>query len=103
MAFIVEILARPLVGATRADDGKKLDWGNVIFAIDPELLADDLASFRAGVSDLITRVKATKKLPGVDEILAPGERGDRFYERVIADGEIELDDDVWRELQSIAS
>ena len=102
LAFIVEILTRPLVGATRKDDGKKLDWGNVILAIDPELLADDLASFRAGVSDLITRVKATKKLPGIDEILTPGERGDRTYERVMAVGEIDLDDDVWRELQAIA-
>ena len=102
LALVVEILTRPLVGATRADDGKKLDWGNVIFAIDPELLVDDLTSFRAGVSDLIARVKATKKLPGVDEILAPGERGDRYYERVTAAGEIDLDDDVWRELQLIA-
>lgn len=102
LALIVEIMTRPLVGATRKDDGNKLDWGNVSFAIDPELLADDLASFRAGVSDLIARVKRTKRLPGVDEILMPGERGDRFYEQVMAAGEIELDDDVWRELQAIA-
>ena len=103
LALVVEIFTRPLVGATRNDDGKKLDWGNVIFAIDPELLADDLASFRAGVSDLIARVKRTKRLPGVEEILAPGERGDRYFEQIMAAGEIDLDDDVWRELQAIST
>lgn len=103
LALIVEILTRPLVGATRNDDGSKADWGNLIFAIDPELLADDLESFRAGVSALMKRVKALKRLPGVDEIPLPGERGDAHFQRVIATGEIELDEKVWRELQAVAS
>ena len=102
LALIVEILTRPLVGATRNDDGTKRDWGNLIFAIDPELLVDDLADFQAGVSDLIARVKRLKRLPGVTEILAPGERGDRVYDAAIADGAVELDDDVWRDLQAVA-
>lgn len=102
LALIVEILTRPLVGAVRNEDGSKRDWGNLIFAIDPELLAEDLESFRAGTSDLIGRVKKLKRLPGVDEILVPGERGDRHYEGVMAAGDIELDDAVWRELQAVA-
>ena len=101
LALIVEVLTRPLVGATRDETGKKIDWGNLVFAIDPELLADDLASFQAGVSDLLARVKALKRLPGVDEILAPGERGDQVYERVLADGEIEMDEQIWRDLQAV--
>ena len=101
LALIVEVLTRPLVGAVRDNAGKKLDWGNLVFAIDPELLADDLASFQAGVSDLLTRVKSLKRLPGVDEIMTPGERGDRYYEGVMAAGEIELDDQIWLELQAV--
>jgi len=101
LALIVEALTRPLVGAVRNDDGAKLDWGNLVFAIDPELLADDLASFQAGVSDLLARVKKLKRLPGVDEILTPGERGDRHYERVTAAGEVELDERIWLELQAV--
>ena len=100
LALIIETLTRPLVGAIRDDAGKKRDWGNLVFAIDPELLAEDLASFRAGVSDLLARVKALKRLPGVDEILIPGERGDRVFERVMAAGEIELDDEIWLDLQA---
>ena len=102
LALIVETLTRPLVGATRKEDGKKLDWGNLVFAIDPALLADDLDTFREGVSDLLGRVKRLKKLPGVDEILIPGERGDRVQEQILAAGALELDERVWRELSEVA-
>ena len=102
LALIVETLTRPLVGAARKADGSKLDWGNLVFAIDPELLADDLDSFKSGVSDLLSRVKQLKKLPGVDEILVPGERGDRVFEQISAAGVVELDDRVWRELNEVA-
>ncbi len=102
LALIVEILTRPLVGATRDDDGRKSDWGNLIFAIDPELLAEDLESFQSGVGELIERVKALKRLPGVDEIPIPGERGDKHFEHVTAAGEIELDDKLWRALKAVA-
>ena len=102
LALIVETLTRPLVGATRKEDGTKLDWGNLVFAIDPELLADDLVTFQAGVSDLLSRVKQLKKLPGVDEILTPGERGDRVFERNTAASALDLDERVWRELNEVA-
>ena len=102
LALIVETLTRPLLGASRNPDGAKRDWGNLVFAIDPELLADDIDAFRAGVSDLLARVKQLKRLPGVGEILSPGERGDRVYESIMAAGEIEIDDSVWRELQTVA-
>ena len=102
LALIVELLTRPLVGASRNADGTKADWGNLVFALDPELLADDLESFEEGVSDLIARLKDSKKLPNVDEILVPGERGDKFYEQVMTTGEIELDVNLWQALQDIA-
>ena len=102
LALIVETLTRPLVGAIRKGDGTKLDWGNLVFAIDPELLAVDLETFKDGVGDLLGRVKQTKKLPGVEEILTPGERGDRAFEQITAAGALELDDRVWRELNEVA-
>ena len=102
LALIVETLTRPLVGAARKADGTKLDWGNLVFAIDPELLAEDLTTFRDGVSDLLLRVKQLQRLPGVDEILTPGERGDRIHEQVTAAGLVELDDRVWRDLNEVA-
>ncbi|MCY3977643.1 MAG: Ldh family oxidoreductase [Chloroflexi bacterium] len=100
LALIVEVLTRPLVGAIRDDRGRKLDWGNLVFAIDPELLADDLDNFQAGVSDLLARMKRLKRLPGAEEILAPGERGDQIYERLTAAGLIEIDEQIWLDLQA---
>ncbi|MDE2638262.1 MAG: Ldh family oxidoreductase [Chloroflexota bacterium] len=100
LALIVEVLTRPLVGAIRDDRGRKLDWGNLVFAIDPELLADDLDNFQAGVSDLLARMKRLKRLPGAEEILAPGERGDQIYERLTAAGVIEIDEQIWLDLQA---
>ena len=102
LALIVEVLTRPLVGASRNADGAKRDWGNLVFAIDPELLADDLETFRVGVSDLIARLKNRKRLPGFDELLVPGERGDQLYEKAMAAGEIELEDQLWHDLQAAA-
>lgn len=103
LALIVEALVRPLVGTTRKEDGTKQDWGNLVFAIDPELLADDLDSFQAGVSDLLARVKRLARLPGVDEILTPGERGDGIYARNVAAGHIDMDTRVWQDLQAVAA
>lgn len=103
LALIVEVLTRPLVGTSRKEDGTKNDWGNLMFAIDPELLANDVDTFRAGVSDLLARLKSRKTLPDVDEILVPGERGDKFYQGVIDAGEIEIDDNLWLQLQAVAN
>ena len=103
LALIVEVLTRPLVGAVRDEAGKKRDWGNLVFAIDPELLADDLASFQDGVSDLLARLKRLKRLPGVKEILAPGERGDRHHEQIMAAGAIDMDEQIWLDLQAVGA
>ena len=51
---------------------------------------------------MLGRVKRLKKLPGVDEILIPGERGDRVQEQILAAGALELDERVWRELNEVA-
>ncbi len=102
LALIVEVLTRPLVGTSRNEDGTKDDWGNLVFAIDPELLVDDLNELQVGVSDLIARLKTKKTLPNVDEILVPGERGDKFYDEVMAAGEIEIDSNLWRDLNAVA-
>lgn len=102
LALMVEILTRPLVGTSRKADGKKDDWGNLIIAIDPELLIDS-DTFTANVSDLLNRLKSTKTLPDIDEILVPGERGDQYYEAVMASGEIDIDDALWTELRAVAN
>jgi len=54
--------------------------------------------------DLMIRdLKAAKRLPGVDEILLPSERGDRMAAEAEKTGEVEIEDNLYRELQKVAA
>jgi LDH2 family malate/lactate/ureidoglycolate dehydrogenase len=101
LAFMIEALTHGLVGTTPGADGKKDDWGNLIVVIDPELLGDREA-FAQRVSELAVRVKATKRLPGADEILVPGERGNRILESALRENAIEVEDKLWQALKEKA-
>jgi LDH2 family malate/lactate/ureidoglycolate dehydrogenase len=51
---------------------------------------------------LIEKVKATERLPGIGEILVPGERGNRQTARIQASGTIELEDNLLEALRQAA-
>jgi L-2-hydroxycarboxylate dehydrogenase (NAD+) len=102
LSLIVEVLTGPLVGAAFAGFGDAAtDWGNLAIAINPGLLVDGEA-FEADVARLTERVKSSKRLPGVDEIFIPGERGDQLWEAVKASGSVEIDDALWAALEKAA-
>lgn len=102
LALMVEILTGALVGTSHDANGHKADWGNLIIALSTDLLVDR-AAFLAQVTALVKRVKGTKKLAGVDEILVPGERGNRILDNVTRAGSIEVEDALWAALQKAAS
>jgi L-2-hydroxycarboxylate dehydrogenase (NAD+) len=102
LALMVEILTGALVGTTRDEQGRKQDWGNLVIVLSPDLLVGR-EDFNAKVTNLVSRVKATKKLPGVEEILVPGERGNRILEAVTRSGSIEIEDQLWAALQKAAA
>jgi L-2-hydroxycarboxylate dehydrogenase (NAD+) len=102
LALIIEILAGPLVGAACVGVGDPArNWGHLVLAIDPNLFGDR-AEFIGSVTTLIEKVKATKKLPGVDEIFVPGERGNRQAAEIRASGMIEVEDNLLEELRKVA-
>lgn len=102
LSLMVEILTGPLVGASFTGIGDTAtNWGNLVFAIDPEMLTDR-KEFARNVSALAARVKTTKKLPGVTEILLPGERGDKLTKSRLASGTIDIEDNLYRALQQAA-
>ena len=81
LALVGEILAGPLVGAAFCGIGdSKGNWGHLIFAIDPDLLTDR-KTFAGNVSEIIRKVKSTKKLAGVAEIFVPGEKEIRLVKQ----------------------
>jgi len=58
-------------------------------------------AFKANVDATVAAIKALPKAEGVDEILAPGERGDRILVKRTKDG-IPLPPGTWRGLEAVA-
>jgi len=102
LALINEILGGPLVGAAFCGLGdSKGNWGHLIYAIDPDILGDR-EEFIRHVGEIITRVKGTRKLPGVGEIFVPGERGAHQARQHREKGMIEVEDNLLTELRAVA-
>lgn len=68
---------------------------------DVDVLAG-LDELKAHMDTMVEQIKATKKLPGVDEILMPSERGDRVAEAAEKSGEVEIEDNLYHQLQKAA-
>jgi LDH2 family malate/lactate/ureidoglycolate dehydrogenase len=74
-------------------------YGYVIMGIKPDLMLP-LADFRRDMSEMLARVKATPRQPGVDEIRLPGERAARERARLRKEG-IEIDRKIYETLLAL--
>ena len=102
LSMVVQILAGPLTGSSFCGIGDtKNSWGNLIFVIDPELLVDR-TEFAKQISQMVEKVKGTKKLPGVEEILVPGEKGNRLTKKHLEQDLIEVEDNLLSQLKEAA-
>jgi LDH2 family malate/lactate/ureidoglycolate dehydrogenase len=75
--------------------------GDVIIAINPEALIGT-KRFIEETTKMAKAMKKAKKLPGVDEICVPGERGDKIRAKILETGEIEVEDNLLSELREVA-
>ena len=85
-----------LAGAGLGDDKT---YGYLIMAINPErtLPGDD---FRRHMSEMLAKVKAAPRQPGVEEIRLPGERSSRERARHLREG-IEIDRKIYEALLAL--
>jgi LDH2 family malate/lactate/ureidoglycolate dehydrogenase len=95
LALVVQALGL-LASAERSPEQ---DDGYLFIVFKPDLLAEP-DTFEQQVSELIERVKATPRLPGVSEIRIPGERALRSRERALREG-IEIDQLVYEALAAL--
>jgi LDH2 family malate/lactate/ureidoglycolate dehydrogenase len=79
--------------------GEDRTYGYLIMAIDPEVMLP-LDQFKRHTTDMLARVKATPRQPGVDEIRIPGERSARARTRLRKEG-IEIDRKIYDALLAI--
>lgn len=78
LSFIVQALG--LLGGAALARGQVQDFGFLFVAFDPGLLVPP-AEFKAQLTELIARVRATPRQPGADAIRVPSERAFRERER----------------------
>jgi L-2-hydroxycarboxylate dehydrogenase (NAD+) len=108
LALVLELLAGPLVGAAA---GKEVHGtlepvkgfctkGDFMIAINPAMFVP-AGEFKARVKKFLTQLKASRKAPGVEEILVPGEPEFRTREKRLREG-IPIADEVWSEIEQIA-
>ncbi len=109
LALALEVLAGPLVGAAA---GKEVvgtlepvegysTKGDFMIAIDPAAFGS-AEEFKVRVQKFVAQIKESRKAPGVEEILAPGEPELRTREKRLKEG-IPIADEIWDELVKIGN
>ena len=101
LSLLIDILAGGLGGAGCSAGLKNENCGNGVFVlvIDPAMF-NSRENFTDCVEGFVERVKNSKKAPGVEEILIPGERA--FRERQIRTKEgIPIDPPTWKRITEI--
>ena len=97
------VLSNPIVAEVLEDtaEGRRHRQNALALAVDVARFGDP-ASFRREIDRLIRALKALPRAPGVDDILMPGERGNRTLAQRTRDG-IPLPPPVIDELRAVAS
>ncbi|MEM7231198.1 MAG: malate/lactate/ureidoglycolate dehydrogenase [Planctomycetota bacterium] len=95
LSIVAEFFAGALTGngCTDPDNAERLLNGMFTIVVDPRRLPKELG-FDEEVRRFIDYVKSSRRTPGVDEILLPGEIEDRTREDRLKNG-IPLDDSTW--------
>jgi L-2-hydroxycarboxylate dehydrogenase (NAD+) len=99
LAIAVELLAGPLVGAHAGSGGG--DRGMLFLAIDPDVFGLG-AAFAVAVRGLAEEVRAGPPREGADEVLMPGDRGERRRTHAASVG-VAVPDDAWAHLGELAA
>ena len=98
LSMVIEMLTGPLVNSAWIDNKTFTEeWGSLFIAIDPDLLVD-IADFKKNASDLIKKVKESRKGKGVTEIRLPGEVARRKREEAVVSGFVDVEEAVLEEL-----
>jgi LDH2 family malate/lactate/ureidoglycolate dehydrogenase len=87
LALFIEALSGVLSGAGGAP-------GSFFWALDPEAFLPR-EEYLAQMDALIDRVKQSEPAEGVDEVVVPGERGERRHRELTARGELPLSPASW--------
>jgi LDH2 family malate/lactate/ureidoglycolate dehydrogenase len=94
LALMVELFANALTGGCLPGDPDNQNWGNLAFAIDPDLLVGR-ESFLKNVDRTMAYIKALKRTDPARGIHLPGELSFIRSEQAIATQELEINEDLF--------
>jgi L-2-hydroxycarboxylate dehydrogenase (NAD+) len=97
LSFAIQALS--LLGGAALTRGEPQDFAFLFLVFDPQLLLPG-ADFERHLDELIARVKATPRQPGVDEIRIPSERAYAERERRRIEG-IDLERTIYERIRSL--
>ncbi|KDO24694.1 hypothetical protein SPRG_10228 [Saprolegnia parasitica CBS 223.65] len=103
LALAVELLSSALAGGAIHDKDNANDWASCVVAIDPALFHPQPGAFTSRVEQVLQRVKTADKMPNVDAIWLPGERGNAIYKKHVTEGVIPMEASLWGQLQALTS
>jgi len=95
LALMVELFANALTGGCLPGDPDHQNWGNLAFAIDPDLLVGR-ESFLKNVDRTMEHIKGLKRTDPARDIRLPGELSFIRSEQAIVTQELEIDEDLFR-------
>jgi LDH2 family malate/lactate/ureidoglycolate dehydrogenase len=97
LALIVQVIGGALVGGDFLNESE--NDGNVAIAINPEAMIGT-QRFLEETTKMTKSIRQAKKLQGVEEVMVPGERGDKIRSKIIDSNEIEVEDNLYNSLIS---
>jgi LDH2 family malate/lactate/ureidoglycolate dehydrogenase len=110
LGLCVALLSGPLVGGVLgealervagAGDESAGARGHLFMAVDPAAFGDPEKTL-AGVSTYLEEIRASRKAPGIDKILIPGERSFDHRRRNLKEG-VPILDEVWNRTAELAA
>jgi LDH2 family malate/lactate/ureidoglycolate dehydrogenase len=76
--------------------------GNVVIAINPEAMIGT-QRFLEETTKMTKAIRQAKRLEGVEEVMVPGERGDRIRSRILDRDEIEVEENLLNSLMAFVA
>jgi len=106
LGLFIEILAGSLIGMPMSGEITDSEQrsplrGAIIIVIDP-LFSTSIKKFKQENKRLIKKIKKSKKISGVKNILIPGERATANLNKVEKNGYIEIKGKMWKRLKEIS-
>jgi LDH2 family malate/lactate/ureidoglycolate dehydrogenase len=102
LALMVEVLAGVLTGAQFGQNAGVVNGkeGHFFLALNPEIFMAR-QEFTGRMDELLHWVKSGERIEGVNEIVYPGERGQRRAAELTGSGQVPLNAVAWQTLQAI--